>query len=80
MFERRLRTIPSLVVTLLICSGLCSALPAAPTTVWQIGTFDQSSREFASGTNPATGQPINYYDPAEDPVFVVGTSSAKNWF
>jgi hypothetical protein len=49
--------------------------------LWRLGTFDESSREFNTGSDPATGRrTINYLDPASDPVFQVGTSHpAVDW-
>jgi hypothetical protein len=42
----------------------------ASSTVWQIGTFDESSRELG-----------NYSDSAKDPVYVIGQSDpARDWF
>ena len=65
----------------LICSlALCSSLAQASTTVWQIGKFDESSREFASGVSPTRGGRLDYSNPADDPVYVVGESEpGKNW-
>jgi hypothetical protein len=50
--------------------------------VWQIGKFNASSSEFNSGSDPITGLPtIDYRDPSQDPVYVVGASTpSKNWF
>src|SRR5271170_2300113 len=45
---------------------------AASRTIWQIGTFDEASIEFR--------KQIDYANPAEDPVYVVGRSdAAKDW-
>jgi alpha-mannosidase len=45
---------------------------AASETVWQIGNFDGASIEF--------GKRIDYANPADDPVYVVGRSIAtKDW-
>jgi alpha-mannosidase len=41
-------------------------------TLWQIGTFDQASIEFK--------KQIDYANPADDPIFVIGASVAtKDW-
>ncbi len=53
---------------------------AASTTIWQIGDFDKSSREFASGVSPTRGGPLDYSNPADDPVYIIGKSQpGKNW-
>lgn len=51
-------------------------------TIFQLGTFDESSAEFSPINDPVTGQRrINYADPTQDPVFVVGRSDpARHWF
>jgi hypothetical protein len=55
-------------------------LRAASTIVWQVGTFDKSSREFAQGISPTRGGPLDYANPADDPVYVIGKSEpGKNW-
>ena len=46
---------------------------SAERTLWKIGTFDASSREFKS-------QDIPYEDPKSDPVFVVGQSNDRDWY
>jgi len=52
---------------------LCGAAHAAtPSTVWRIGTFNDSSGEFRS-------QDIDYASPASDPVYRVGSSTVKDW-
>jgi alpha-mannosidase len=53
----------------LLCAG---SQPAQPKTLWQIGTFNESSGEFRS-------QDIDYADPKSDPVYVVGKSSEQDW-
>ena len=59
--------------------GLTSSLKAASSTVWQVGTFDESSREFGSGVS-VTGQPSDTGSPAGDLVYVIGKSDPrKNW-
>jgi len=50
------------------------AVPAADaqkTVVWQIGQFDQSSREF--------GNKFNLEDPSFTPTFTVGQSKELDW-
>src|SRR5579872_907790 len=48
------------------------AAKAAPETVWQIGKFDEASIEFEKG--------IDYANPSDDPVYVVGKSiAARDW-
>jgi hypothetical protein len=60
--------------------ALCSTVTQASDILWQIGTFDQSSREFAAGVSPVLGGPLDYSNPAADPVYVVGKSEpGKNW-
>jgi alpha-mannosidase len=60
---------------LTLVSTLCVAarrLPAAEQTIWQIGQFDQSSREFHARPN--------FRDLHDNPVFTVGKSDpAKDW-
>ncbi|MGH9401077.1 MAG: polysaccharide lyase family protein [Terriglobia bacterium] len=50
---------------------LALPLPAAESTVWQIGAFDQSSHELNDRA------PVG--NPDYNPVFTVGTSTAKDW-
>jgi len=68
-------------------SGLFGAIlllsPAANAErLWQIGTFNESSSDLSPITDPGTGQSkIDYTNPAQDPVYVVGKSDpAKDWF
>ncbi len=56
-----------LAVALLVCWATCAA---GSDTVWQIGVFDEASIEFK--------KQINYADPSEDPIFVVGKSTPEN--
>ena len=55
---------------------------AAKEIIWQIGVFDESSSEFSGDVDPVTDQRrIDYSNPAQDPVFVVGRSDpARDWF
>ena len=59
-------------------------LCAGSSVLWQIGVFDDSSHEFNLGIDPETGRPtahpIDYTDPAENPVFVVGKSNPADWY
>jgi len=60
-------------------------LPAASSVVWQIGVFDDSSHEFNLGIDPESGKPtahpIDYTDPNNNPVFVIGKSNpAWDWY
>jgi alpha-mannosidase len=56
----------------LLC--LCAlGATAQQTTVWQIGKFDDSSREF----HDVHG--VSYADPASDVDFIVGRSSDQDW-
>jgi alpha-mannosidase len=48
-----------------------AALPAAQSTLWQIGKFDGSSREF--------NYQISFRNSKYNPVFVVGKSATKDW-
>lgn len=60
----------------LICGVLFAAmaLPAcAQHTVWQIGQFDDSSREFHDSFG------VNYASASSDVVYVVGKSTARDW-
>jgi alpha-mannosidase len=80
MCLRTLRLSRIFLLVLLGFLGLCSNVIGASTTVWQIGTFDESSREFASGASPTRGGPLDYSNPADDPVYFVGKSEpGKNW-
>ena len=55
-------------------------LRASSTLIWQIGTFDKSSREFAQGVSPTRGGALDYSNSADDPVYVIGKSQpGKNW-
>jgi hypothetical protein len=65
----------------IICLMACGFnLRAASTTLWQIGNFDKSSREFAQGVSPTRGGALDYSNPADDPVYVIGKSQpGKNW-
>lgn len=66
-----------LIVLLMACA---LNLHAASSTLWQIGTFDKSSREFAQGVSPTRGGALDYSNPADDPVYVIGKSEpGKNW-
>src|ERR1039458_145461 len=61
---------------LLLLFSFSFATPAQAGTqkVWQVGTFDESSHEFKD-------EGIDYANPAQDPVFVVGKSDpAKDWY
>jgi len=66
---------------LIICLLACGLdLRAASATIWQIGNFDKSSREFAQGVSPTRGGALDYTNPADDPVYVIGQSQpGKNW-
>jgi hypothetical protein len=65
----------------IVCLFVCALYSrAASTTIWQIGNFDKSSREFSQGVSPTHGGPIDYSNPADDPVYVIGKSQpGKNW-
>ena len=52
---------------------LPSIAQANQITLWKIGTFDGSSGEFKS-------QDIDYADPKNNPVFVVGQSNDRDWY
>ena len=56
--------------------------PGTSERLWQIGVFNESSSDLSPLVDPGTGQSkIDYANPAQDPVFVVGKSdSAKDWF
>ena len=67
-------------VPLICLLGFGLNLEAASTTVWQIGTFDKSSREFAAGVSPTRGGALDYSNPADDPVYIIGKSEpGENW-
>ncbi len=65
----------------IVCLLACGLnVRAASTTLWQIGNFDKSSREFAQGISPTRGGALDYSNPADDPVYVIGKSQpGKNW-
>ena len=65
----------------IVCLLACGLnLRAASTTLWQIGAFDKSSREFAQGVSPTRDGALDYSNPADDPVYVIGKSQpGKNW-
>ena len=66
-----------LIVYLMACA---INLHGASTTLWQIGNFDKSSREFAQGVSPTRGGALDYSNPADDPVYVIGKGEpGKNW-
>ena len=80
-FLRRVANFVMAGVTLVLAGSMASA---APETVWQIGQFDESSHEFNLGYDPTSGEPtkrpIDYTNPGEDPVYVVGKSDpSKDW-
>src|SRR5208337_4786874 len=51
-----------------------TTIHAATQRLWQVGTFDESSLEFKA-------EGIDYSNPAQDPMFVVGKSDpAKDWY
>ncbi len=61
-----------------VCFALLLALVASVAcaqtqSVWRIGAFDNSSREFHDSFG------VDYASPTSDAVFTVGTSSAKDW-
>jgi alpha-mannosidase len=68
-------------VGFLLLASPAPSLVAATETIWQIGAFDESSAEFTTHRDAATGKfEFDYSDPAKDPVFVVGKSeAAKDW-
>jgi hypothetical protein len=59
-------------------------LCAGSSVLWQIGVFDDSAHEFNLGIDPESGRPtahpIDYTDPADNPVFVVGKSDPMDWY
>src|SRR6266581_1108296 len=58
---------------LLLTSVPCVGSPAEQAKMlWRIGSFNASSGEFRS-------QDIDYADPKNDPVYVVGKSSDHDW-
>ncbi len=57
----------------LILAMLAPVANAQTHTVWQIGSFDDSSREFHDSFG------VDYVNPSSDPVFTVGVSTAKDW-
>ncbi|MGD0323365.1 MAG: polysaccharide lyase family protein [Terriglobia bacterium] len=65
----------------IVCLLACGLnLRAASTTIWQIGSFDKSSREFARHVSPTRGGALDYSNRADDPVYVIGKSQpGKNW-
>lgn len=67
------KTIRKVTAALFMAVILTAAAHATEKTLWNIGTFDGSSGEFKS-------QDINYADPKNDPIFVVGQSSDKDWY
>ena len=73
--EARVRHIRNKVILLSSCTLslllAASSLPAATSTVWQIGTFDQSAHEF---NNSAPVGKADY-----NPVFTVGKSKTADW-
>lgn len=77
----RLASLAAVSLTLLLSGNLSSAR-AQDETLWQIGTFNESSSDLAPVVDPATGQPrIDYSNPAQDPVYIVGKSDpARDWF
>lgn len=57
---------------LLSCGIWCHAASPDGNTVWRIGVFDEASIEF--------DKDIDYSDPTQDPVFIVGQStSPRDW-
>jgi hypothetical protein len=66
----------------LAIQGVVTRADAEASTVWQIGTFNESSSDLSPVIDPVTGQRrIDYSNPAQDPVYTVGRSDAtKEWF
>ena len=61
-------------LALLLSFQFPTTVQAASQAIWQVGTFDQSSQEFKA-------EGIDYLNPAQDPVFIVGKSDpAKDWY
>ncbi|MGH9470532.1 MAG: polysaccharide lyase family protein, partial [Terriglobia bacterium] len=54
-----------------IVLAFAACLPASTATVWQIGQFDQTSREF--------NQSAPFGNSTYNPVFIAGQSVAKDW-
>src|SRR5882724_648541 len=61
------------ITALLMGVTVTTAAHASEKTLWKIGIFDGSSREFKSQDN-------HYAEAKSDPVFVVGQSSDKDWY
>jgi alpha-mannosidase len=79
MTARSLMCALALLATLPFFPRFTPSLKAANSPVWQIGTFDGSSREFASGAN-VTGQPSDQGSTTANPLYVVGKSDPrKDW-
>jgi len=60
----------------LICGALLATLALsarAQRTLWQIGQFDDSSREFHTSFG------VNYASASSDVVYIVGKSTARDW-
>jgi hypothetical protein len=61
-------------MALLLSFSFPTTVQAASQKLWQVGTFDESSQEFKA-------EGIDYANPAQDPVFIVGRSDpAKDWY
>src|ERR1035438_1520583 len=75
MVNRASRIIVALCgMVLLFSFGFPTTIQAASQKLWQVGTFDESSQEFKA-------EGIDYKNPAQDPVFIVGKSDpAKDWY
>ena len=75
MANRALRIIVALYgMVFLISFGFPPTVQAAGQKLWQVGTFDESSQEFKA-------EGIDYKNPAQDPVFIVGKGDpAKDWY
>lgn len=74
-------------ILILLFLAVTNLLPtwAAAKILWQIGVFDDSSHEFRLANDPESGNPtanrVDYTNPADDPVFVVGKSNpASDWY
>ncbi len=80
MFLRKLVMTFLSSIMLWAAAVLCLNAAAGSVTIWQIGTFDEASREFASAASPTRGGPLDYTNPADDPVYLIGKSEpGKNW-
>ena len=74
MLNHIMKTVFAAIFFALLLCCWSAIVRAENQTIFQVGTFDESSYEFKS-------EGIDYSDPARDPIFTIGKSHpAKDWY